>query len=258
MATIKTPPSGSTLHALAILESFDVSNASQSLAAISRRLKIPKATALRILRALEEKRYVFRNPGDGSYSLSFGVLGLAQRYLAEFEILTIVRPMLADLAAETGETAHFGVLQETEVVYLDIAESPRRVRAYVVRGDHIAAHCVAAGKAILAHVERPKLEAFLVDKLERFTPATIVDRQQFLSDLGQTRRRGYALNVGEWNPDVTGVSAPIFSQNERVLGAIGVAGPISRLDLRNAHQVGKIVSRYARRVSEVLGGLDAA
>ncbi|MGE0240953.1 MAG: IclR family transcriptional regulator [Parvibaculaceae bacterium] len=254
----KTPPSGSTLHALAILESFDVAHVSQSLTVISRRLGIPKATALRILRALEERRYVFRNPHDGSYSLSFGVLALAQRYLAEFEILTILRPVLAELAAETGETAHFGVLQETEVVYLDIAESPQRVRAYVLRGDNIPAHCVAAGKAILAHAERSKLEHFLAADRARLTPATIVDRDQFLDELEQTRRRGYALNMGEWMPDVTGVSAPVFSRIELVAGAVGVAGPISRLDLARAHHVGEIVRRYAAKISEVLGGLNTA
>src|SRR5258706_7908554 len=144
---IDAKPSRGALHALKILESFDAANSTQTLARISAHLKIPKATALRTLRALEEMRYVFYEPREETYTLSSGVLTLAQRFLSRYETLAIARPLLADLASETGETAHFGVLQETEVVYLEIAESPQRIRAYVLRGDHLPAHCVAAGKA---------------------------------------------------------------------------------------------------------------
>ena len=250
---IKAKPSRGALDAMKILESFDAANSTQSLARISRHLKIPKATALRTLRALEEMRYVFYAPREETYALSSAVLALAQRFLSRYETVTVARPLLADLASETGETAHFGVLQDTEVVYLEIAESPQRIRAYVLRGDHVPAHCVAAGKAILAHTDPQTLEAFLASGLARMTPATITSRVSFLRDLRATQQRGYGVNVGEWMPDVTGVSAPVFGHTGIVEGAVGVAGPISRLSARKVHGVGRIVRQYADRLSAKLG-----
>ena len=250
---IKAKPSRGALDALKILESFDAANSNQSLARISRHLKIPKATALRTLRALEEMRYVFYAPREETYALSSAVLALAQRFLSRYETVNVARPLLADLASETGETAHFGVLQETEVVYLEIAESPQRIRAYVLRGDHIPAHCVAAGKAILAYADPQTLEAFLTSGLARMTPATITNRTTFLRDLRATQQRGYGVNIGEWMSDVTGVSAPVFGHSGIVEGALGVAGPISRLSSRKVHRVGRIVRQYAERLSAKLG-----
>jgi len=249
---IDAKPSRGALHALRILESFDAANPEQTLAKISLRLKIPKATALRTLRALEQMRYVFYDAREEIYTLSAGVLTLAQRFLSRYETLTVARPLLADLANETGETAHFGALQAGEVVYLEIAESPQRIRAYVLRGDRLPAHCVAAGKAILAHAEAPTVEAVITAGLARVSGATITNRAAFLRELRKTRERGYGLNIGEWMPDVTGVSAPVFGPSGIVEGAMGVAGPISRLNARNAHRVGRIVRQYAERLSAKL------
>ncbi len=250
---MKAQPARAVLNAMSILESFDLSHAAQSLAGISRRLGIPKATALRTMLALETRGYVVLDPEGRKYSLAEGVLALAQAYLARYEALAVARPALAELAGETGETAHFAVLQGTQVVYLEIAESPQRVRAYVLRGDHLPAHCVAAGKAILAHGGDGPVQAVLAQGLARLTPAT-VDRAAFLQELRLARQRGYALNLGEWMEDVAGVSAPILGNDGRVHGAIGVAGPMSRLNARNAHDVGGIVLRYADRISARLGG----
>jgi DNA-binding IclR family transcriptional regulator len=127
-----------------------------------------------------------------------------------------------------------------------------------LRGDHLPAHCVAAGKAILAHADAATVDAFLARSLPRLTPTTITDRAAFLRDLRATKQRGYGLNVGEWMEDVTGVSAPVFTHSGTVQGAIGVAGPISRLNARNMHRIGRLVRRYADRVSHKLGGLRAA
>ena len=80
------------------------------------------------MRALEQMRYVFYDAREEIYTLSSGVLTLAQRFLSRYETLTIARPLLADMASETGETAHFAVLQEAEVVYLEIGRASCRER----------------------------------------------------------------------------------------------------------------------------------
>ncbi|WP_162913138.1 IclR family transcriptional regulator [Rhodospirillaceae bacterium SYSU D60014] len=249
----KVAPSGSVLNALAILECFDRRHPSLALAEISRRLDIPKATAYRNLAALEQFGYVTWDRQRNTYSLGAKVLELSRRFLDQYEILTVARPVLADLAAETGETAHIGVLNGTDVVYVDIAESPQRVRAYVTRGDRLPAHCVASGKAILAYADEATVEAVLDAGLKKMTAKTLVSREDVLEDLARTRKRGYGLNLGEWMDEVAAASAPVFSHTGDVIGAIGVAGPLSRLSPRKADAVGRAARKHADRVSTVLG-----
>jgi DNA-binding IclR family transcriptional regulator len=249
----KVTPSGSVVNALAILDCFDRRQPSLALAEINRRLGIPKATAYRNLAALEQFGYVTWDRQKNTYSLGAKVLELSRRFVDQHEVITVARPVLADLAAETGETAHIGVLSGADVVYVDIAESPQRVRAYVTRGDRIPAHCVASGKAILAYSDEATVEAVLEGGLQMMTAKTLVNREHLLKDLGRTRKCGYGLNIGEWMEEVVAASAPVFSHTGEVIAAIGVAGPLSRLSPRRADALGRIARKHANRVSTVLG-----
>jgi DNA-binding IclR family transcriptional regulator len=161
--------------------------------------------------------------------------------------------MLTDLAVETGETAHLGILAGTEVIYVEIAESPQLVRACVARGDRLPAHCVASGKAILAYSDADQVERFIAQGLKPLTRHTITNARDFEDDLAATRKRGFGLNVGEWLEDVVAVSAPVFSHLDEVIAAVGIAAPQSRLDPSKARALGSRIRAHADRLSSRLG-----
>ncbi|HKY94234.1 MAG TPA: IclR family transcriptional regulator [Kiloniellales bacterium] len=251
-------PSRAVLNAFAILDCFDQQHRRLSLAEISRRTGVPKATALRHLLALDEAGYVVIDDARQHYSLGSRALLLADRYLAQFDRLEVIRGALAELAEATGETAHYGVLEGTEMVYLEIAESPQRVRIYVRRGDRLPAHAVAGGKAVLAHESAETLAQFIAQGLAPLTSRTITRAHDFRAELATVRRRGYAANLGEWVDEVTAVSAPIFGPQDRVVGALGVAGPGTRLKAARVPEIGELVRRSAGRVSSLLGARRTA
>jgi DNA-binding IclR family transcriptional regulator len=246
-------PSGSILNALAILESFDKNHSEQTLSQISRRLGIPKATALRNLAALEQTGYVTRGRLKNAYALGAKVLELSRLFVEQNEFLMVSRPVLVALATETGETAHLGVLSGTDIVYVEIAESPQRVRACVVRGDRLPAHCVASGKAILAFSDSALVERVIGAGLKRLSSQTIVTAEGLWEDLEATRKRGFGLNLGEWLDEVVAVSAPVFSNLGQVVGAIGIAAPRSRLEPPKARALGSRIRAHADCLSDKLG-----
>jgi len=254
-AQLIAEPSRGVVNALLILESFDGAHRVQTLAQMSRRLAIPKATALRHLLALEYAGYVVADARRSSYTLGSKLLLLAQRYLGQFDMLDHARPIIAELAREAGETAHFAIMEGGEVVYLDIAEGPQRVRIYVQRGDRLPAHGVAAGKAILAQQPAEAVERFLAAGLPPLTPNTITDPAAFRAELEATRSRGFALNLGEWVAEVTGVSAPVLAHSRGIVAAIGVAGLGTRLQEPRLAEVGMVVRRHAERLARLLGGV---
>jgi DNA-binding IclR family transcriptional regulator len=141
-----------------------------------------------------------------------------------------------------------------EVVYVDIADSPQRIRAIVPRGDRLPAYCVASGRAILAYSDRETVEIVIKAGLVRRTKSTIVDRDEFLAELKRTAKRGYAINIGEWLEDVVGVSAPLLSSEGKVFAAMGVSSPMARVDRKRVAMLGEIVKSFAARLSASLAG----
>ncbi len=97
-----------------------------------------------------------------------------------------------------------------------------------------------SGQVLLAWEDNERL----VDGLRsaRFTPTI----------LAGVRRRGWAQSLGEREPGVASVSAPVRGQSGRVIAALSMSGPIERL----TRQPGKIhheaVVQTADELSELL------
>ena len=116
---------------------------------------------------------------------------------------------------------------------------------------------MASGKAVLAHSPRVVVDAFLSEGVEPLTDYTITSETDFRAELEATRARGYGVNLSEWVEDVGAAAAPIFSGSGQVVGAIGVAAPISRLNRNNADEVGLVVRDCAARFTDMLAGKAA-
>ena len=65
--------------------------------------------------------------------------------------------------------------------------------------------------------------------LEEMTDNTITDRDALFDELDATRERGYSLNDQEEVEGVRAVGAPVRDRTGRVLGAVSVSGPVSRM-----------------------------
>jgi DNA-binding IclR family transcriptional regulator len=70
--------------------------------------------------------------------------------------------------------------------------------------------------------------------------------------LAAVRRRGWAQSVGEREPGVASVSAPIRSSSGRVVAAVSVSGPIERLTRQPGRVHAPAVLAAAERLTGVL------
>ena len=244
------------LNALLVLETVAETGDGLSLSEISRRSGVPKATALRYLAAFEQAGYATRNTADGKYALGAKSLALPQKFYRTDGLLVVVRRKLPELARLTEETAHIGLLQLPDIVYIDIADSPQRIRAIVPRGEHLPAYCVASGRAILAHSPGDVVQAVIAGGLKARTRFTIVKPAAFIAELKRIARDGFAANIGEWMEDVVGISAPLFAPEGRVFAAIGVSLPMSRVTPKRLKVLGETVRSFARDLSASFGSFS--
>jgi DNA-binding IclR family transcriptional regulator len=126
--------------------------------------------------------------------------------------------------------AYVGIIRQNSVVCLDVEESNQAVKVTNHIGLRLPIHCTAIGKAQIAYSTEEELEKLgILDNMERFTPNTIVNKIEFIKEIKEVARRGYALDNEEYNPGVKCVAVPIRDYTGRVVGGISVPGPSFRM-----------------------------
>lgn len=243
------------LKGLRVIELLARTRGGMGVTDIARALALPKSNAHRLLQALVEQRYVIRHEA-GTYGISIKLWELGSSALAGFDLRRHAESRMDALMEQTGESVHLSVLDQKEVVYVHKVESLNPVRAYSQIGGRVAAHCVATGKAMIAFKSDQWLRAMSQD-LERATGRTIVDAERFMTEMRAIRRRGYAVNRGEWREAVSGVAAPIMDATGNVIAALGVSGPEARFKPTSIRAFAEAVVSTANELAQGMSGGDA-
>jgi IclR family acetate operon transcriptional repressor len=245
----------SVRKALDVLESLAAAEHPLSAQEVARECGLSRPTAYRLLTTLQARGFAAGGARGAEirYQLGAALVRLGQRALEALELPGLAKPALRELSRQTGETAHLGVLDGAEGLYLDKVEGSHRVQVRSPLGRRGPLHCTSLGKAILAHLPVEERDALLARlELPRRTPRTITDRAVLAKHLAEVRARGYALDEVENEEGVLCVGAPIFDHTGRVFAAVSVSGPDFRLSGRIAELAGH-VARAARAVSRELG-----
>lgn len=215
-------------RALALLESFADGSKVLTLSELAARAGLYPSTALRLAGSLIRFGYLARN-AEGQYRLGPTPFRLGGLYRAGYDIAEQVRPALSRLVAQSGETAGFYVREGDRRICLFREASPRPVRLHIEEG---AAMPLDRGAS--AHV------------LMAFTDGTLPVHDA-------VRAAGVAISVGQRDPEIAAVAAPVFGQGGRLLGALGISGPVLRLGAAEAAGMAPRVVTEARALSRLLG-----
>ncbi len=215
---------------------------------------LSKSTVHRLLCALESRAFVTQGFRSGKYRLGVKLFELGLRAVDEQGMLSVGRPRLAALAAETGETAHLGVLREGQVLSVCAVESPRTLRTPATVGRKSPAHSSSQGKAILAFGPPEQLESLISTRgLTPFTANTIADEAAFRGEIARVRDQGYAVDNEEFERGLKCIGAPVRDASGAVWAAVSIAGPANRLGPEEMPALVRAVRRAASELSADLG-----
>src|SRR5438874_2740714 len=135
-----------------------------------------RSTTWRLLATLDSHGLIERDPISQRYSLGYALLRIA----AGADVDPLVRrgrPVLEQLARETGETTNLAVARRFSLVYVDQVDPPH-VMAPNWYGRTVPLHATSTGKAYLAFLPEQEQEAVLPRRLERYTRTTVTDRRR--------------------------------------------------------------------------------
>ena len=247
-----------TVHnALRLLEGFH-DETELGVSELSRRLGLHKNNVFRLLATLEQSGYIEQSEQNERYRLGPSCLERGRDFLRGSRLLERARPILEGIVAELGESAHLGVRNGFEVVHLD-GEQPRQLVLAASRiGSRLPLHCTAMGKVLIGFADEPTrvyYDRLLTEKdLEARTDATIVDRDKLFEHLRAVTSQGFALDVEECERGLCCAAAPVSDESGRVVAAISVSGPASRLSEDRLHdEIIDVVVAAAERLSQQLG-----
>jgi DNA-binding IclR family transcriptional regulator len=223
-----------TRTSLAVLETLKRLDGA-GVTAVAEELGIPKSTTHNHLRTLVDEGYVVAEEDGYRPSLRFLEFGEATRH--RLSVYGTGEPEVRRLAEETGELANMAVEERGWGVYVARASGSDAVQVDVFAGMHVHLHCTALGKALLAHLSDARVDEIL-DRhgLPELTDETITDRETLHEELATVRERGYAYDRGERLPGIRCVAAPVVDPDGRVLAALSVSGPSTRMQGDRFHE----------------------
>lgn len=239
-------------NACRVLRLLSEQGAGLPLAEITRRLEIPRTTALRIVTTLSVEGMV--EQAGKSFVLGPSLIQLGTRALENLDLRTIAIPVLRELSQRTQETAHLAVPTGDKALLLEVCDSPLPVRVASRPGTLADIHCSATGKVFLSFCHED-LAAFLQDKeLIRRTENTKTTLAQLLIETERTRERGYAVDEEEYSLGVRCLAAPIRNSFGKVIAAVGITASASSFTKRLIPSVARDVTTAALTISKTLGG----
>jgi IclR family transcriptional regulator, acetate operon repressor len=206
-------------------------------------LGVAHSTAHRLLAMLAHHGFVQQEPVTRAYIAGPAMVEVGLAVVGSLNVREQARPVMEELVAELDETVHLGVLEGTQVRYVDGVESERALRVVARTGTLAPAHCTSLGKALLAQMTDERVAELYPTSAEPFaahTDKSITTQAKLMKEVAKARERGYAVNSGETEEDVGSV-AIAFRDFAGRPAAIAVAAPTSRLSAQRVSRIGELM-----------------
>jgi DNA-binding IclR family transcriptional regulator len=239
-------------RALDVLMCFSRQTPELNMTQIAERIGIHKSTVHRLLATLERSRFVQRDLSTGMYRLGIRMLQMAYLTLEQNDLRQLAMPFMRQLNEQYQENIHLAVLDDTDMVFVHILESPQRIKLAAAVGQRLPAFATASGKAVLAFLPEEQVRRILDRGMPSFTPFTPASSEAFFADLAQARAAGFAVSVREYEDEINAVAAPIFDQNHQPLVSLAIAGPAYRLTNDQMLVIGPALVAIAQAITNEL------
>lgn len=224
----------------------------KTVAQLAEEFGLHRSTMFRELQTLEEVGYA-RRRRDGTYTLAFHLVSLAQASLENLDLRQSAYDIVRRLHQLVGNTVHVAAIIDDAIIYVDKVEDASGVRMYSRIGSPVRPHCSAVGKAILADLDTARRDAVLDGATwTRYTDTTITTRAALDAELTTVAGQGWAVDNGEFEDFVNCVAVPIR-------GSAGVVGALSLTAIRMKHDLTELelriplLQRSATQIARELG-----
>jgi DNA-binding IclR family transcriptional regulator len=232
---------------------YDADHQEWDLEGIVAATSIPRLSAQRTVRTMEEAGYLVFNEATNRYRL--GPALVVTMYVAESysDLVQVARPYLEELVEKTKESVILAVEVDGFPVGADMITGPRPTRRRLAPGRIIDYAASSNGKVFAAFKPEMERERILKQIPVHTTPASMKDPGSLARELEQVRIEGVAYDIEERYAGTCGVAAPVYDQIGDLVASIAVVVPAGRFtpEARQFHT--EAVKTAAGTLSAFLG-----
>jgi DNA-binding IclR family transcriptional regulator len=244
-----TPGAEASRKLLAVLMAFSEARPVRSVPELAAEAGVPTSSAYRYVAVLREVG-LLDSAGGGGYRLTDRIVTLARAAeAARASLVDVAHPYLEALRDEVDETVVLVRRGGRAVYCIDRAESTRPVRLQFDVGQAMPAHSGSSSRVLLASAPRSERDAYVAEVLDGL-PA---NRKALLAEhaLDAVAAAGWTESFEEVDDGIWGVAAAVKRESD-VVAALGVAGPIYRIDASRRARICEATRHAAAQISAAL------
>lgn len=218
---------------LSILNAFDQRTPVLTLSGLAQRTELHKSTILRLLRSLENLGFIDRDE-DGLYRVGAQAWRVGMSFNSDMHLQRVLPPVLDALAAEVDESVSFWIPVGTPPsarLCVFRSEPQRSVRVHTLLGAKMPANTGGSTARMMRAFADPKHRED--DRL---------------------RAEHVCTSWAERDPELCGISSPVFGIDRKFVGVVSISAPITRRSRKWLETIRPTVLAAAEEITGKLSG----
>jgi DNA-binding IclR family transcriptional regulator len=232
-----------------ILRLFTAGSPTLTVSEIARRGDLPLSTAHRLVGELVDLGVLERDTGK-TVRMGVQVWEWAARSSRALGLRETAMPYLEDLQSVVRQHTQIGVLEGTDVLYLERLSAREATKNVTKIAGRLPIHATSAGLVLLAHAPQELQEQVLSGPLRRYTQNTVTDPGELRRLLAEIRKQGFVAADQMITPGSLGLAAPVHGPGGDVVAALSLVLPAG--DEKRRQHIGALMAT-ARSISRALG-----
>lgn len=222
-----------------------------TLVQLSTRVGLNRSKTFRLAATLCERGLVEQEKATGLYRLGVYSVALAQKFLRHASLVHYAHPIMEELARKHGEAVYMTVIKDDEVVFVDMVDCDRHIKAAPLVGKKFPFCTNAAGKVLKALDSRDLVEKLVTKRGRR---GAMADIDVLESELDEIRVSGVAVDTDALGDGISSVAVAVKDYAGKVVGALTMLGPSFRmLQARLEQEIIPSLCEYAEILSMKFG-----
>jgi DNA-binding IclR family transcriptional regulator len=218
---------------LGVLSLFTVDEPEWTVEAAAKRLRISNPTAYRYFRSLTGVGLISPSSRAG-YVLGPAIIEMDREIRICDPMLNAARDVMSDLiqfAAEGSVILLCRIFRDRVICIHQVPGRGPQIPVSYERGRPMPLFRGATSRIVLAFLPPRTLKAIYERQRKEIKSAGLGESWEvFKTNLSMLRRAGVCVTRGEIDPGRVGIAAPVFDENETVLGSLTFVLPARRAD----------------------------
>lgn len=203
-------------NALLLLEALADEESKCSLAQLSQRLDMTKASLFRLMATFENHGYVERGQRSGEYQIGLAAFEVSQKLLSKMTLLRKARPAMAQLVHQCNETVYLVVQRKQEALFLEMLDNDQKVKVVPLTSQRFPLESCAAGKIFLT--------------FDKANMQLLTDQPHLADEITHCRKQRYCIDHNGIGEGSTCMAIPLFETGEVLAGSLALISPSFRTD----------------------------